>query len=155
MTCKEFLNLMYLRDDELDGVKRTELERHRSTCAACASEYARVESSRRVIHDLSLQVPKLTDPLIVTNSVIGRIENDAMKKKSSHPESMLDRWIVWLSAPGVRAVMAGLLLLITGSFAVEYTSGFVRMKGYEETLEKRTALEESYATAAGMDSKIC
>jgi hypothetical protein len=153
MTCKEFQKLMYLRDDELDAGELSELKRHRAECAACASEYARVEFSRKVIHDLSMRVPKLTDPLVLINEVIGRIEQDAMKMQPYHPQSVFDRWIVWLSAPGVRAAMAGLLLLITGAFAFEYTSGYVRMKGYEESLERRTALDEPYAMAAGINQR--
>jgi len=138
---------MYLRDEELEARERSKLERHRSECAACAAEYARVESVRKITAALKAQNPVFTYPLLLTNSVISRIEEDAVPVRSSRPESFFDRLAAMLAAPGMRIVMASLLLFIAGVFAVEYTSAYVSIKGYEEHINTISSQDKDAAAA--------
>lgn len=151
MTCIKYLELMYLRDDELEEQERIQLEHHKSECASCAAEYARVESARKTIRAMNSRPPVVSDPLLLINEVIGRIERGEKKASPSAPQSALDRLTLWLSVPIVRGAMAGLLLLISGSFVVEYTSGFVTMKGAEEEIERSSSFHDQYSAAGMMD----
>jgi hypothetical protein len=154
MTCKEFQTLMYFRDDELDRIELSELNRHKADCAACAAEYSRVQFSRNTARMLSHRPPRLNDPLILINSVVARIEREALHEEVREAESVLDRCLLLLSAPWLRGTMAGLLLLITVSFAVEYTTGVVTTKGFEETIAQKTSQLGEGQTAAGVDQGI-
>lgn len=148
MTCKKFMELAYLSEDELDAETISELQRHKAECAACAAEYAQIEHARQAIRDLRAHQPVLTDPMLLINEVVGRIEREAALTARQLPMSAFDRLIVRLSLPATRAAMACALLLIAGSFAFEYTSAFIQMKTLEGAMEKRSALHEQYETAA-------
>jgi hypothetical protein len=150
MTCKEFKKYAYLSDDELDAETLSRRQRHRSECTACALEYGRIERARRMIRELGERQPVLTDPLLLVNAVIGRIERDAAVPTRSLPVSLVDRLIIRLSSPGIRAALASALLLIAGSFVLEYTSAFVQMKTFEVAMGKKSAMHEQYETA-GME----
>lgn len=136
---------MYLKEDELDAEVLSGLKRHRLECAACAAEYASVELSRRVTAVLKEQTPEMSDSLLFTNSVIGLIENEVMKSQAGKSSSAFDRFVILLSAPRLRWVMAGMLFFIVGSFAFEYTSAFVTMKQFEENVDKKTLSHEDAA----------
>jgi hypothetical protein len=145
MKCNEFQELMYLRDDELDAGELSELKRHRSECTGCAAEYERAESIRKITDLLKVQNPVLSDPLILMNSVLSRIENDALKVHASRSESAFDRFVAVLAEPRLRIAMVSLLFIITGTFTVEYTSAYVYMKSYEVRIDKSSSQQEDAA----------
>jgi len=151
MTCRKFREMMYLRDDELGADDVSALNDHTSACHACAAEYARVVSDRRIIRDLRGSVPHLADPLLVMNAVIGRIESEPMNGPSRRGTPAFDRWMLRLSAPMTRAAAAALLVLISGTCALEYTSAFVTMKAFEETFERRSAYSGTTAAAGAVN----
>jgi hypothetical protein len=142
---------MYLRDDELDAHTRSELDNHTSSCRACAADYARVVSARKVIGGLKESLPQLDEKLILINSVIGRIELESGEKASHNTVSAFDRCVLWLSSPLVRAAAAAMLLLITGACAFESISAIATMKSYEQKIESLSAREERVAAAGTMN----
>lgn len=137
MKCKEFREKMYLRNDELEARELSDMERHRLECAECGAEYARVASMLRITDVLKTQNPELTDPLLLTNSILNRIKEDALQKHLSRPESAFDKFVILIAAPNLRMTMATMLFIITGWFVIEYTSGYVYLKEYEERIAQQ------------------
>ncbi|MDD8019106.1 MAG: hypothetical protein PHP42_12080 [Bacteroidota bacterium] len=142
MNCKEFREKMYLRDDELEPRELSEMKQHRLECVECRTEYALVASVHKITDAVKTQVPELTDPLLLTNSVLSRIKEEAVRAHSSRPVPAFDRFAALLAAPSVRLAMAIMLFIIAGSFAVEYTSGYVYLKGYEERIGRSSEWQE-------------
>lgn len=143
MKCKEFRDKMYLKNDELDTHELSDLERHRLECVECRLEYDRVASMHRITDTLKNQDPELTDPLLLTNSILSRISEGVLKKYTTRSESFFDRFVILMAAPSLRMAMAIMLFIITGSFAIEYTSGYLYLKGYEERIEQSTMQQEN------------
>ncbi|HLP17053.1 MAG TPA: hypothetical protein VK470_12390 [Bacteroidota bacterium] len=152
MTCNDALKKMYLRDEELSEAEAAEVKRHCEKCAACNAEYARVRSSLNVIKAFRHQTPSMNDPLQLINSVIGQIEREARQGvTASSSESLSERVMMWLCAPRVRLAIAAMLVVMTASFIVEYTSAFVSLKKFEETVGVATSKYQHHSTAAGLD----
>ncbi len=147
MKCKEFREKMYLKNDELEKQELSDLEHHRLECVECRLEYERVVSMQKITAILKNQDPELTDPMVLTNSILSQIAKDSLRDHSLQPESFFDKCVILMATPKMRMTMAILLFIITGSFAIEYTSGYVYLKGYEERLEK-SGMQQENATAA-------
>jgi hypothetical protein len=143
MKCKEFRKKMYLRDDELEARELSDLEQHRLECAECGTEYARVASIQRITDTMKTHNAELTDPLLLTNSILNQIKEDAIRMHSFQSISIFDRFVTLLAAPAVRMTMVIMLFIIVGSFAVEYTSGYVYLKKYEERINESNLQQEN------------
>jgi len=143
MKCKEFREKMYLKNDELETQELSDLERHRLECIDCRMEYERVASVHRITDSLKTQEPELIDPLLLTNSILSRISEDALRKHSPRSESFFDQFVILMTAPNLRMTMAIMLFIIVGSFAIEYTSGYMYLKEYEEQIDKSYAQQEN------------
>jgi hypothetical protein len=147
MNCKEFREKMYLRNDELEAQVLSDLELHRLECGECRTEYARVASMQRITDTMKTQNPELTDPLLLTNSILNRIKEDALRKHSLRPESFFDQFVILMATPSLRMTMAIMLFFITGTFAIEYTSGYVYLKGFEERINESNMQQENVSAS--------
>ena len=134
MKCTEFREKMFLRDDELTAEELKGLERHRNDCTACGAEYRSLQPVRRVVQLLQHNEPKLRNPGFITEAILNKLRDD--QRPALHTMTVYDRFVAWLSTPGVRLTSASLLFVIVGSFAVEYSSAYVQIKKLETTVAK-------------------
>ena len=134
MKCAEFREKMFLRDDELTAEELKGIERHRDECAACAAEYDSLQPVHRVARLLQHNEPKLTNPGFITGTILNKLRHDQLL--ALRTTTMYDRFIVWLSTPGVRLASASLLFAIVGSFALEYSSAYLQIKELESTMTR-------------------
>ena len=143
MKCSVFREKMYLREDELRQDEVEELARHREECAECASEYRKVQETRKIIAHIRDARPQIAHPLSMTNSVISRIEAEGSRHKERGFGRAYEELILWLSRPPVRFAVASLLFFICLSFAVEGTSAYLDISRLETTMKTYSSIQPS------------
>jgi hypothetical protein len=125
---------MYLREDELGPEEWREFQRHRSTCAGCAAEHRKVEQTLNAVARLGDRIPNPPNPVVMANTVVGEIEHLKPRRASVRARSVYEIFVQWLGLPRVRVAIASVLTFICGSFAVEYTSGYLHIMGLENSM---------------------
>jgi len=131
MECARFRKAMYLRKDELEPGEWTEFQLHLTTCTACAATYLEIERTQEALARLKNRTPHSTNPVAMANAVIGEIERDRARKTSA---GVYDMIVLRLGLPSVRLAIASVLTFVCVSFLVEYTSGYVHVKGLESSM---------------------
>ena len=131
MNCTKFRKSMYLREDEFGPGEWREFQHHRTTCPACAATYLEVERTQEVLTRLKNRTPHSTNPVAMADVVIGEIERERSWKTSA---SVYDVIVLRLGLPGVRFAIVSVLTFVCVSFLVEYTSGYVHIKGLESSM---------------------
>ena len=113
MKCSVFREKMYLNEDELNSGELTEFLRHRAECAECAAEYRKHEQFLNGLARLKYARPTLSNPLIMTNSVMNQIETAASHTDEQEKRSTYEDFVLWLAAPRIRIAIAAFLLFIS------------------------------------------
>jgi hypothetical protein len=149
MNCSEFKETMYLREDELTPGEILMFERHRSGCEACAAEYRAAQSVVKVVNALRRATPRLDNPLLLTNTIAGKIE--ALGKSSQNRRTVFDALVEWLAVPQTRVVFASLLVCIVTAFIIEYSFAYVQVQGLENSLSRYTSLQTSSRDQASIE----
>jgi hypothetical protein len=132
---------MYLREDELGPGELREFQHHRTTCPACAAKYREVERTQEVLTRLKNRTPKSTNPVAMANAVIGEIERKRSRKISA---SVYDVIVLRLGLPGVRIAIASVLTLVCASFLIEYTTGYLHIKGLESSMTTSSLVQSDF-----------
>jgi len=138
MNCTRFRKAMYLCEDELGPDEWKEFQRHCSTCRTCAAKYLEVERMQEVLTRLKNKTPNPTNPVAMAVAVIGEIEREKSRKTAA---SVYNVVLLRLCLPGVRFAIASALALLCASFLVEYTSGYVHIKGLETSMTTYSSLQ--------------
>jgi hypothetical protein len=141
---------MYLREDELTPGEILMFERHLSECEACAAEYRAAQSVAKAVNVLRRSRPTLDNPLLLTNTIAGKIE--ALGESSQNRRPAFDAVVEWLAVPQIRVVFASLLFCIVTTFIIEYSFAYVQVQGLENSLSRNTSLQTPSGDRASMES---
>ncbi len=141
MNCTRFRKAMYFREDELGPDEWREFQRHLSTCRACVAKYREVERTQEVLALFKNRTPNSTNPVAMANAVIGEIERNNSRKTSA---SVYDLIVLRLGLPVVRIAIASTLTLLCASFLIEYTSGYVHVKGLETSISTSSLVHSDF-----------
>jgi len=87
---------------ELDGSRRSELERHIASCAGCREAAARILEGNRVL-DQALTLT--TSPDI--DALLARASTEPVQRDERSPTRRIHRWSVVAAAAAIGAVMLG------------------------------------------------
>lgn len=131
---------MYLREDELGPDEWKEFRRHHSTCLTCAAEYRKVERMEQALTRLKNRNPHPLNPVAVADAIIDEIE---LVKPWNESASIYDILVQWLDLPKVRGALASVLTFICASFLIEYTYGYVHIKGLETSITTYSSMQSS------------
>lgn len=149
MKCSVFREKMYLREDELRQDEVDELSRHRAECTECAAEYRKVGRARTVVAHMRNARPEIADPIIMTNTIMSRIEASGSGRERSGLPSAYEELVRWLATPRIRFAMASLLVFICAGFAVEGTSAYLDISRLETTLTMYSSVPPSFSVIGG------
>jgi hypothetical protein len=138
MNCKEFQELMYLRDDELADHLRRQLLIHQASCPGCTELVHDVQRTHRMIGIAREHGPTITNPEMLSAEILRQIAT-ADRRFYSRLQNRSIRLIDWLEAPAIRTSLAAALFIIVLSFIFEYTSAYVQIKNLEIQVSSRSA----------------
>ena len=139
MNCSTFRETMYLREDEVSPAEWTDFQRHRITCERCAAEYRRVERALRFVDLAAAEGPLPGEPHGLGDAVVSRIVAERLPGSFSAAKPAFQALLDWLGIGWVRVSLATALVLIWGSFAAEYSSGYLRIVTLESELTNESA----------------
>ncbi len=143
MNCKTFKKIMYLHEDELGPGEWREFQHHLTTCQACAARYLEVERTQEVLTRLKNRTPNSTNPVAMADAVIGEIERGRSRKTTTSVYNVI---VLRLGLPRVRFAIVSVLTFVCVSFSVEYTSGYVHIKGLETSMTTSSLVQSDFPT---------
>lgn len=137
--CKRYKEWLHLnREGELTPRQWSKLERHLSQCSSCAEEKRNIVSTDQIIHAVRGHEPVHSNPTELTHHIMvaidhsdGHITGAALEKQTSH-------WLDWLYRPKVRLAMAGIVLLLLGTFIFQGTLILHRLQRLEQKMGRQT-----------------